>query len=138
MSLPKTPKLLQRMQAVHRLTLPWDEKAVLVWLAFYAGESWPKCWPTRKTLAHDVGCHPRQVTRATAKLAERGLIALETRKDQSNVYTLKLPLDCESIPMDCESSTWGTVSPPEPRRVERRIERGGLDEDDPLDFPVDL
>lgn len=92
--------LLKRIQAVQALDLHPRDKAVLVWLAFHAGGSWPRCWPSVATLAKDSGYSRRTVIDALGALAGRGLIDVQRRRSASNVYKLKLGTADDSVSAD--------------------------------------
>ena len=82
--------LLKRLEAMQALGLHPRDKAVLVWLAFHAGGSWPRCWPSVETLAKDSGYSRRTVVDALGALASRGLVEVRRRRSASNVYKLNL------------------------------------------------
>lgn len=89
---PLKPCLLKRMEAIQKLDLAPGPKAVLVWLAFHAGESWPTCYPKVGTLVRDTGMSERTVQRHLATLESAGLIETtdRARDHLPNLYRLKL------------------------------------------------
>ena len=50
MTTDRPPSFLRRAEAVQFLDLPGVPKSVLLWLAFHAGASWPRCTPAQDTL----------------------------------------------------------------------------------------
>ena len=67
-----------------------------------------RCWPSLETLAEDIGCDPRTVSRAIASLRLHGLLEWHQRRARwnrmaSNVYRLVVPKKREESIL--ESST---------------------------------
>ena len=114
--------LLGRMEAVRAVELHPRDKAVLVWLAFHAGESWPRCWPTVETLAEDTGYSVRTVIHSTAALASRGLIDVRRRRSTSNVYTLKITAVDAPVSADAAPTVSARIALPEVRGLHPNLE----------------
>lgn len=66
-------------------------QALYMWLSSYANET-GNCFPSRKTLANDVGCSEDTVDKMLVMLVENGLISKEMRfsggSQSSNMYTV--------------------------------------------------
>ena len=66
-------------------------QSLYMWLCSYANES-GNCFPSRATLAKDVGCSDNSIDRMLDILLEKGLIQKETRlkngEKQTNLYTV--------------------------------------------------
>lgn len=78
-------------------------QALYMWLSSYANET-GNCFPSRKTLASDVGCSERTVDSMVDLLRENGLIEVKGRKDGdkqlSNLYKVLIvpPLAGDATP----------------------------------------
>ena len=139
----RPPSFLKRAEAVQFVDLPGVQKAVLMWLAFRAGDSWPRCWPTVETLVNDTGFSRGAVRRALTALATAGHITSKRRwkgrNQTSNEYRL---VTIES--MLTEGVRRGTLrgsgedppgagESPKPRREPRMVEPTGSLQDPDLD-----
>ncbi|MDE2096420.1 MAG: helix-turn-helix domain-containing protein [Patescibacteria group bacterium] len=69
-----------------------SDKAIRLWLllACYADYSDRECWPTIRTLAKEMGCSTRSVTRTLPELVSRRLLEISSGKEEggASVYVL--------------------------------------------------
>ena len=87
-----TPTWLDRTQAVEKVpNLSPRDFAVLLALAYFAGDSWPRCWPAVETVCAFTRYGRTAVINATNALDARGLIAKRRRRDVSDEYTMLIP-----------------------------------------------
>ena len=112
---PDRPSWLDRTIAVVGLRLPPAEKAVLLMLAYHAGDSWPDAYPKVSLLAGETGLSRSTVLRAIRGLQKRGYVDVTPRyngRERSvSLYTLNAPVR----PMGwCHSDTLRgvTMKPP--------------------------
>ena len=100
------PSPLDRQRAVYAIPmLSAPQKAVLLALAYRAGASWPRCWPSVRDLMDLASLSRRTCQRALRDLVAAGYVSVAHRRtpkgsSDSNVY--RLELDAPRQPPDPE------------------------------------